>query len=83
MRDSIAVEWRDFMVIIMQSGEPISDSVINKVKDIFRVSHCPAESLKNSFEDFKWFNGKVIQFGDGENFQEYISVKTRDEILSQ
>lgn len=66
------------MVIIMQSGEPISDSVINKVKDIFRVSHCPAESLKNSFDDFRCFNGKVIQFGEGENFQEYINVQVRD-----
>ena len=63
------------MVIIVQSGEPITDERIAQIKDIFRVSKCPAESLKFSFDDYKYFNGKVIQFGEGENFQEYISVE--------
>ena len=67
------------MIIVLQDGKPIPDEKIAKVKDIFRVSHCPAESLKNSFDDFRWFNGKVIQFGEGENFQEYVRVTTRDE----
>ena len=60
--------------IILQSGEPITDERIAQVKDIFRVSQCPNESLHNSFDDFAWFNGKVIQFGEGENFTEYIMV---------
>ena len=65
------------MIVIVQSGEPISDDVLGKVKDIFRESKCPNESLSKTFDDFRWFNGKVIQFGEGENFTEYISVEDK------
>ena len=65
------------MIVIVQSGEPISDEVLGKVKDIFRESKCQNESLSKTFDDFRWFNGKVIQFGEGENFTEYISVEDK------
>lgn len=63
------------MIVIVQSGEPITDETLAKIKDIFRESKCPNESLSKTFDNFSRFNGKVIQFGDGENFTEYISVK--------
>ena len=65
------------MIVIVQSGEPITDETLAKIKDIFRESKCPNESLSKTFDDFRWFNGKVIQFGEGENFTEYISVEDK------
>ena len=63
------------MIITVKSGEPITDERLAKIKDIFRESNCPNESLCKTFEDFSYFRDKIIQFGEGENFTEYISVK--------
>ena len=62
------------MIITIQSGEPITDEMIEKVKGIFKESKCPNESLSKTFENFSWLKDKIIQFGEGENFTEYISV---------
>ena len=63
------------MIITVKSGEPITDDMIAKVKDIFRESKCPNESLSKTFYSFSRLKDNVIQFGEGENFTEYISVK--------
>lgn len=63
------------MIVIIQSGQSIPEETVRKVKDIFRESECPNESLSKTFDDFAWFNGKVIQLGEGENFQEYVRVE--------
>lgn len=63
------------MMLTIKSGEPITDETLAKIKDIFRESKCPNESLSKTFDNFSWFKDKIIQFGEGENFVEYISVK--------
>lgn len=60
--------------IVLKSNEPITDEMLVKIKDIFRESKCPNESLSKTFYSFSWFKGNVIQFGEGENFTEYITV---------
>lgn len=62
------------MILTIRSGEPITDETLAKVKDIFRESECPNESLSKTFDDFAWFRDEIIQFGEGENFVEYIKV---------
>lgn len=66
------------MIIIVQSGKAISAEDLEKVRGIFRESQCPNESLSKTFEDFQWFNGKVIQLTEGENFVEYIRVRNEE-----
>ncbi|MBQ3433803.1 MAG: hypothetical protein IJG24_02015 [Selenomonadaceae bacterium] len=61
-------------MLTIKSGEPITDETLAKIKDIFRESKCPNESLSKTFDNFSWFKDKIIQFGEGENFVEYISV---------
>lgn len=65
------------MIVTVKSGEPISEEVLRQIKDIFRESNCPNESLSKTFENFSSYKNQVIQFGEGENFVEYISVKER------
>lgn len=62
------------MILTIQSGEPITDEMIAKVKDIFHESKCPNESLSKTFYSFSWLKKNVIQFGEGENFVEYVKV---------
>ena len=66
------------MIITIKSGEPITEETIGKVKDIFRESNCPNESLLNSLDKFTYFRDKTIQLAEGENFTEYISVEAKD-----
>ena len=62
------------MQIKIQSGEEISADTIQKVKNIFAESKCPNESLYHTFADFISFDGKVIQFGEGDNYVAYVEV---------
>ena len=62
------------MQIKIQSSEEISADTIQKVKDIFAESKCPNESLYYTFDDFTGFNGKVIQFGEGDKYVAYVDV---------
>lgn len=62
------------MILTIRSGEPITDETLTQIKDIFRESECPNESLSKTFYSFSWYKGNVIQFGDGENFTEYIKI---------
>ena len=64
------------MIVAIKSGQPITDERIAKVKGIFCESNCPNESLSKTFDDFSYFNGKEIQFGEGENFVEYVNVNS-------
>ena len=63
------------MNVKIQSGEYISEETLEKIKDILHNSRCPNESLKNSVENFSFFDGKTIQLSDGENFVEYVEVE--------
>ena len=67
------------MQIKIQSGEKISDYTIQKIKDIFAESNCPNESLYHTFDDFTSFDGKVIQFGEGDKFIAYVEVNSAAE----
>ena len=67
------------MQIKIQSGEEISADTIQKVKDIFAESKCPNESLYHTFDDFTGFDGKVIQFGEGDNYVVYVEVNSATE----
>ena len=67
------------MQIKIQSGEEISADTIQKVKDIFAESNCPNESLYHTFDDFTGFDGKVIQFGEGDNYVAYVEVNSATE----
>lgn len=67
------------MQIKIQSGEKISDDTIQKIKDIFAESNCPNESLYHTFDDFTSFDGKVIQFGEGDKFIAYVEVNSAAE----
>ena len=62
------------MKIKIQSGAEISADTIQKVKDIFAESNCPNESLYHTFDDFTGFDGKVIQFGEGDSYVAYVEV---------
>lgn len=62
--------------IKIQSGKEISEDTVQKIKGIFTESKCPNESLYRTFDDFTSFVGEVVQFGEGDQFVEYISVDT-------
>lgn len=65
------------MLITIQSGEPIAKNTVRKVKDIFRESNCPNESLRNSIEGFKSFDDGVVQIGDGNKHTVEFDVVTK------
>ena len=65
------------MLITIQSGEPITAETVHKVKDIFRESNCPNESLRNSIEGFKSLDDDTIQIGDGDKFTYEFDVITK------
>ena len=65
------------MLITIQSGEPISGNTVRKVKDIFRESNCPNESLRNSIEGFKSLDDGVVQIGEGNKHTVEFDVVTK------
>ena len=67
------------MLITVQSGQRVPGKTIRMIKDIFRESMCPNETLRNSIEDFKSFDGDTIQIGDGDKFTYEFDVITKDD----
>ena len=65
------------MLITIQSGEPITAETVHKVKDIFRESNCPNESLRNSIEGFKSLDDGVVQIGEGNKHTVEFDVITK------
>ena len=65
------------MLITVQSGQRVPGKTIHRIKDIFRESMCPNETLRNSIEDFKSFDGDTIQIGDGDKFTYEFDVITK------
>lgn len=65
------------MLITIQSGEPIAKNTVRKVKDIFRESNCPNESLRNSIEGFKSLDDGVVQIGEGNRHTVEFDVVTK------
>ena len=62
-------------VIAIRSGKPISNSTVDKIKQIFAESHCPNESLLHSIDDFSSFDGHhIIQLAEGDQFTETIEL---------
>ena len=58
----------------IRSGKPISEITIKKIKQIFEESKCPNESMRNSIEDFAFYNGFVVQLNSGEYYKAYIEL---------
>ena len=65
------------MTLTIKSDEPITEEILLKVRGIFSESNCPNESLSKTFDNFNFYRNQVIQFGEGENFVEYINVRSK------
>lgn len=53
------------MKILVYSKNPLTELEKTRVKDIIRQSHCPNESLKNTFNRFAFMQGdSIIYFDD-------------------
>lgn len=63
------------MQIKIQSDTPIDNLTIKQVIDIFKVSQCPNESLWHSIPRFNFFNGEIVQIGEGNRFMETIYIE--------
>lgn len=64
------------MQLKIQSDKPLDGLTLKNILDIFKNSNCPNESLANSVVGFKFFDGKVIQIGNGNKFFEVINLET-------
>lgn len=67
------------MLITVQSGRRVPEKTLSMIKDIFRESNCPNESLRNSIKNFKSFDGDTIQLGDGDKIRYEFDVITKGE----
>ena len=67
------------MLLTVQSGKRVSRETLRMIKDIFRESMCPNETLRNSIKNFKSFDGDTIQIGDGDKFSYEFDVITKDD----
>lgn len=63
------------MKILIYSKNPLTEVEQNKIKGIIAESHCPNESLKNTFKRFSFMQGNNnIYFDD-------ITVQNRPEAI--
>lgn len=63
----------DILTIEILSDKPIGDDDICKIKDIFKNSKCPFESLKNTFENVN-FDGKTLMLNDGDDYSVIVTI---------
>lgn len=63
------------MNFVIQSGEHLPYDLIKMIMDILGEAHCPWEVFKTTVPNYKSFDGKTIQIGDGDNFQINIVCK--------
>ncbi len=63
-------------ISILKSGSPINDKEKNQIKDIFNQSKNPNESLINSIDTFKSFDGQFLYLEDkaGPAYKKYSEV---------
>ena len=52
----------------IQSGNPVSTSVVNMITDILAESHCPQQVLHDNIPNYKNFDGHTIQIGNGSSY---------------
>lgn len=63
------------MNILIYSKNPLTEVEQNKIKGIIAESHCPNESLKNTFNRFSFMQGdSFIYFDD-------VTIQNRHEAL--
>ena len=63
------------MTIEVRSGKPIESATLAKIKDIFKESECPNESLKNSIPEFTSYDGTgIVQLTVGKEYTEHIEI---------
>ena len=64
------------MTIEVRSGKPIEQATLAKIKDIFKESKCPNESLKNSIPEFtKYDEHGVVELAVGDAYREHIEIR--------
>ena len=56
------------------SDRPVKLDTIKKLVDIFRKSNCPNDSMFNSIENFKGFDGRNILLGTGNGFLTVLQI---------
>lgn len=65
--------------IRVQSSEPITKEIVDKIKDIFRESYTPNEAMNGSIEGFTSFDGyKNIQLYSGNAFVAEFDVEMHE-----
>ena len=61
--------------IKIKSGKPIDADTLRKIRDIFKESDCPNESMRASLPDFTSYDGAaIIQLALGDTYTEYIEA---------
>ena len=61
--------------IEIRSGKPINIDNLQKIREIFRESQCPNESLLNSIEDFTSYDeAGNIQLAPGDTYKEFVET---------
>lgn len=61
-------------MIDVNSDRALTQLELQKIQSIFHESQCPNESLINSIEDCKGFDGEQVLVGCGGQFTAHIEV---------
>lgn len=61
-------------MIDINSDRALTQTELLKIQEIFQHSKCPNESLINSIDDCKGFNGEQVLVGVGGAFTSHIEV---------
>lgn len=63
------------MTLRIESDRQITEDVVNKIRDIFKESNCPNESLSKTFERFTSFTNNTLKLGDESLYEAIIVLK--------
>ena len=69
------------MTVEVRSGKPIEQATLAKIKDIFKESKCPNESLQYSVPEFTRYtenavgdNRGIVELAVGDTYREHIEI---------
>ena len=61
-------------IIDVYSDRALTQLELQKIQSIFHESKCPNESLINSIEDCKGYDGERVLVGEGGQFTAHIEI---------
>lgn len=61
-------------IITVESDHQLSQLEMKNIQDILRHSQCPHESLTNSIDGYRGFDGFTVIVGEGGAYKAHIEV---------